>query len=115
MELFWLIANLLLAVYSFYAWRKYADRESFWLGFLGSVIVFLLATKLFLANLFPEEIRSTLRILVYYSWLPVFAGLGSMLLKQTKARYILYGILFVLFIFVTYLMVVGINGVHLQP
>ena len=115
MEWFLLIYNIFFTGYSFYAWKKYSDKESLWLGILGILVVLLISAKLFLFSFFPATIQANLSLIAYYAWFLVFIGLGLMFLKQKKARRILYGVVFVLFIIVTYLLVVGINGVYLQP
>jgi hypothetical protein len=115
MEWFLLIYNMFFTGYSFYAWKKYSDKESLWLGIIGIFVVFLLASKVFFLNSFSESVRGFLNEFVYYSWFLVFGSLIFTLLKPKITKYILYGVLIVFLFVVIYLQVVGINGTHLRP
>jgi len=71
-----LIFNIFFTGYSLYAWRKYSDRESMWLGLLGLLVVFLLSARMFFLDVFPENIKSILDILRYGGWIFVLIALA---------------------------------------
>ena len=82
MDWFFLIYDIYFTGYSFYAWKKYSDQEFFWLAILGVFVVLLLAAKLFLISLLPENIKVILSVLVYCSWALVLAALVLIVKKR---------------------------------
>ncbi len=74
----WLLLtfNTFFTGYSFYAWNKYSDKESLWLGCLGVVVVFLLVVRMFFVDLLSENIRPILDTLRYGGWVFVLIALA---------------------------------------
>lgn len=71
-----LIFNIFFTGYSFYAWKKYSDKESLWLGCLGIVVVFLLVIRMFFTDLLPQNLRPILDTLRYGGWVFVLIALA---------------------------------------
>jgi glucan phosphoethanolaminetransferase (alkaline phosphatase superfamily) len=84
MDWFFLAFSIFFTGYSFYAWKTYSDDESFWFALLYAFVVLLLFTKLFLLNLFPENIKTVINILVYCSWALMLLGLSWVLWQRKK-------------------------------
>jgi hypothetical protein len=74
--------SLFFTGYSLYAWKKYYDNDYFWLAILYVFVVLLLISKLFLINLFPESVKSVIRIVVYCSWALMLVALFLILKKR---------------------------------
>lgn len=79
-----LIFNIFFMGYSFYAWKKYSDKESIWLGFLGFLVVFLLSARMFFLDIFPEDVRSILDFLRYGGWIFVLIALAYIQFRAKK-------------------------------
>jgi hypothetical protein len=80
----WLVLGTFFTIYSFYAWKKDADSQWRQLGLLAVVIVFLLISRLFFINLLPAAVRTSLSIVVWISWIPVFIALVVIVMKGRK-------------------------------
>jgi hypothetical protein len=79
-----LAACLPLSVYYTFAWRKYSDKDYLWLSRIGFFVVFLLVTRLFFINLFPENIKTIVRILVLSSWIFLLYAFVQEILRKKK-------------------------------
>jgi hypothetical protein len=75
---------MLLAGYSFYAWKKYSDTELFWLGNLGVLVVVLLAAGMFFPEPSSGNVRLILDLLRYCGWIFVLGALAFIEVRKRR-------------------------------
>ena len=86
MDWFLLIYNAFFTGYSYYAWKRYTDREFLWLSSLASLVVILFVLRMFFMNLVPENIRQVFVLLRYGAWIFILIVLGAMFIKRKKSQ-----------------------------